>query len=312
MERHRLALLTALAVLAVPAAAEAAPVKIGPRPSSVSSQSATIEVANPNRFAVRGTATVLANGATAASRTVRLRKRSVTDVALRFDAAGLAAVRAAGGRATVKLVLKRPGGRWLTARRTLTLRLPGSGSGSGGGSGGGGGSNPAPGGSTGGSTGGTGGGQTGGATTPGGGAQQPAPTDKWVGRMGTEGAYDDLELTLVDGKITITKTPLVPVYCFEMGGQYRTALSFEPFVVTGPWTLGADESAEQSGIAVNQLVAGGSRGITYKVSETAATATTVTGKLGMSYFDSKYDIFANKIWFVNCSGSQSFEAVPAP
>jgi len=41
------------------------------------------------------------------------------------------------------------------------------------------------------------------------------------------------------------------------------------------------------------------------------SAGSVTGKLGMSYFDSKYDIFANKIWFVNCSGSQSFEAVPA-
>ena len=39
MERHRLALLTALAVFAVPAAAKAAPVKIGPKASSVSSAS---------------------------------------------------------------------------------------------------------------------------------------------------------------------------------------------------------------------------------------------------------------------------------
>jgi hypothetical protein len=309
MDRHRLALLTALAVLAVPAAAEAAPVKIGPKPSSVSAKSATIEVANPNRYAVRGTATVLAGGTTAAQRTVKLRKRSVTDVTLRFDAAGLAAVRAAGGRATVKLSLRRAGGKKLTAKRTLTLRLPGAGTG-----GAGGGSNPAPGGSTGGtgggSTGGTGG-STGGGSTPGGGAQQPAPTNKWAGRMGTEGAYDDLEFTLIDGKITITKTPLVPVYCFENGaGHYGNALSFEPFVVTGPWTLGADESVQQSGIAVNRLVSSGSRGITYKMTETAATATTVTGKLGMSYFDSKYDIFANQVWFVNCSGSQSFEAIP--
>jgi hypothetical protein len=81
MERHRLALLTALAVFAVPAAAQAAPVKIGPKPSSVGSASATIEVANPNRYALRGTATVLADGAKAASRSVKLRKRSVTDVA---------------------------------------------------------------------------------------------------------------------------------------------------------------------------------------------------------------------------------------
>jgi hypothetical protein len=309
MERHRLALLTALAVFAVPAAAQAAPVKIGPKPSSVASASATIEVANPNRYALRGTATVLAGGAKAASRSVKLRKRSVTDLTLRFGAEGVAAVRAAGGRATVKLALKRTGGKKTTAKRTLTLRL---GSGGGGSTPVPGGSFPAPGG--GGSTPAPGGGSTpsGGGTTPGGGGSQPAPSNKWAGRMGTEGAYDDVEFTLIDGQITITKTPLVPVYCFENGaGHYGNALSFEPFVVTGPWTLGADESAQQSGIAVNRLVSSGSRGITYKMTETARSGDTVTGKLGMSFFDSKYDIFANQIWFVNCSGTQSFEAIPA-
>ena len=293
MERHRLALLTALAVFAVPAAAQAAPVKIGPKPSSVASASATIEVANPNRYALRGTATVLAGGAKAASRSVKLRKRSVTDVTLRFGAEGVAAVRAAGGRATVKLALERAGGKKTTAKRTLTLRL---GSGGGATPAPGGGSSPAP----------------GGGSTPGGGGSQPAPSNKWAGRMGTEGAYDDLEFTLIDGQITITKTPLVPVYCFENGaGHYGNALSFEPFVVTGPWTLGADESAQQSGIAVNRLVSAGSRAITYKMTETARSGDTVTGKLGMSFFDSKYDIFANQVWFVNCSGTQSFEAIPA-
>jgi hypothetical protein len=295
MERHRLALLTALAVFAVPAAAQAAPVKIGPTPSSVSGASATIEVANPNRYALRGTATVLAGGANAASRSVKLRKRSVTDVTLRFGAEGVAAVRAAGGRATVKLALKRAGGKKLTAKRTLTLRLGTAGTG--GGQPAPGGSSPAPG---------------GGSSPASGGGSQPVPTNEWAGRMGTEGAYDDLEFTLIDGQINITKTPLVPVYCFENGaGHYGNALSFEPFVVTGPWTLGADESAQQSGIAVNRLVSPGSRGITYKVSETTRSGDTVTGKLGMSFFDSKYDIFANQIWFVNCSGSQSFEAIPA-
>ena len=67
MERHRLALLTALAVFAVPAAAQAAPVKIGPKPTSVSPASATIEVANPNRYALRGTVTVTAGTTKAAS-----------------------------------------------------------------------------------------------------------------------------------------------------------------------------------------------------------------------------------------------------
>jgi hypothetical protein len=38
----------------------------------------------------------------------------------------------------------------------------------------------------------------------------------------------------------------------------------------------------------------------------------VTGKLGMSFFTSKYDVFTNAITFINCFGSQSFEAVPAP
>jgi hypothetical protein len=212
---------------------------------------------------------------------------------------GLAALRAANGRATVKLALRRAGGKMATARRALTFRLATSG-----------GQAPAPGGST-------GGGQTpapGGGSAPGGGTTnpQPSPSNTWVGRLGDEGAYDDLEFTLVNGEITITKAPLVPVYCFDNGaGHYGSALSFEPFVATGPWTLGSDGSVQQSGIAVNRLVSSGSRGITYKLIETVRSAGTVTGKLGMSFFDSKYDIFTNQIWFVNCSGTQSFEAVPA-
>jgi hypothetical protein len=288
---RRLALLPLLAVLAAPAAAEATPVKIGPKPTSVSGSTATIEVANPTRQALRGTATVTAGAKTTSTRAVKLPKLSVTDVRLRFDAKGADALRAANGRATVKLALRRAGGKKTTARRTLTIRLATSGGQAPAPGGTNGGQAPAPGGST---------------TTP------PAPSsDKWVGRMGTEGAYDDLEFTLANGQLQITKTPLVPTYCFEMGGQYRSALSFEPFVVTGPWTIGTDGSVERSGIATNQLVSAGSRAVTYTLKESVQTAGKVTGKLGMSYFDSKYDIFTNKIWFVNCSGSQSFEAVPA-
>lgn len=296
MDRLPLALLTSLAALALPAAAaQAAPVKIGPKPTSVSGSTATIEVANPNRQALRGTATVTAGAKTAATRAVKLPKVSVTDVKLRFDAKGADALRAAGGRATVKLSLRRAGGKKTTARRTLTIRLAAAG-----------GQAPAPGAQT--------PAPSGGSTTPGGGTTAPPPapaSDKWVGRMGTEGAYDDLEFTLTDGQLQITKTPLVPTYCFEMGGSYRSALSFEPFVVAGPWTIGTDGSVQQSGIASNQLVSSGSRGITYTLKESAQTAGKVTGKLGMSYFDSKLDPFTYKIWFVNCSGSQSFEAIPA-
>ena len=259
-------------MLAVPAAAQAAPVKISPKPATVSaSGAATVEVANSGRSALRGTATVTAAGRTVATRRVRLARRSVTAVKLRFGDAALTTLRSTRGRATLKLALRKA-----AARRTLTFRLPAKPG------------DPAP-------------------ADP-----KPPASNTWTGRMGTEGAYDDFEFTLDGDQIRFTKTPLVPVYCFEMGGQYRNALSFEPFAVAGPWTLGSDGLVEQSGIAVNQLVSAGSRGISYKVTETARTATTVTGKLGISYFDSKYDLFANKIWFVNCSGSQSFEAIPAP
>ena len=40
----------------------------------------------------------------------------------------------------------------------------------------------------------------------------------------------------------------------------------------------------------------------------------VTGTLGMSFSDSRLDFstYPNRTVFVNCAGSQSFEAVPAP
>ena len=283
---RRLALLPVLAVLAVPAAAQAAPVKISPKPATVSAAGvASVEVANPNAAVLRGSATVRAAGRTVVSRTVRLPKRSVTRVTLRFGSAALQTLRGASGRATLKLALRR-GAKRYNARRTLTVSLPGRPE------------DPAP--------------FPGPSPSPGDTQPSPAPeSNRWTGRLGTEGAYDDLKFTLDGDQIRFTKTPLVPVYCFEMGGQFRNALSFEPFTVAGPWSLGSDGLVEQSGIAVNQLVSAGSRGISYKLTETASSATTVTGKLGISYFDSKYDIFANKIWFVNCSGSQSFEAVPA-
>jgi hypothetical protein len=307
MERHRLALLTALAVFAVPATAQAAPVKISPKASPVSEAGvATVDVANPNRYAVRGTATVTARSRTVSSRSVKLRKLSVSTLTLRFNAKGMDALRAANGRATIRLTLRRAGGKKTTARRTLTLRFATGGGQSPAGSG----QSPAPSPTKPSPT------STpapGGTGTPASGSGTPQPaSNKWAGRMGTEGAYDDFQFTLVDGQMEITEPPLVPVYCFENGaGHYGNALSFEPFVVAGPWTIGTDGSVQQSGIAVNRLVSSGSRGITYKVTETAQAAGTVTGKLGMSFVDSKYDIFSNQIWFVNCSGSQSFEAVPA-
>jgi hypothetical protein len=291
-----LALLALLAVLALPAAAPAATAKISPSASAVSAAGVTsVEAANPNRYALRGKAIVTVRGRTVASRTVRLARRSVTEVRLRLNAKALKALRAAGGRATITLRLRRPGGRTTTARRTLTLRsaaatpqAPATGAPAG---------QPATGPSTGAAPNGT---------------ASPAPSsNRWAGRMGTEGPYDDLELTVADGQLSITKAPTVPVSCFENGGSYRSSLSFELFDAPGPWAVGSDGSVAKQGLAVNQLVSGGARTITYKVTGTSQDAGRLAGTLGMSFSDSKYDIFTNTITFINCAGSQSFEAVPA-
>ena len=266
------ALIALLALLAVPMAASAKPPKLSPQASPVSAAGvATIEAANPNRHVLRGSATVTVGSRTILRRSVRLGRLSVKTIELRFSAGAVSALRAAGGRARITLRVRRPGGRLTTARRNLTLRLPSGGT-------------PAP----------------------------PAPaSSRWVGRMGTEGPYDDLAFTVAGGQLQMTKTPLVPVSCFENGGSYRSAISFELFGVAGPWTVGTDGSVAAQGIAVNQLVGGGARTITYKVTETAQAAGHITGKLGMSFFDSKYDVFTSTITFINCAGTQSFEAVPA-
>ena len=276
--------LALLGVLVLPGAALAAPVKISPRASAISKAGvATVEVANPNRFALRGTATVTVRARTIAKRKVRLPKRAVTSVKLRFDRQAAAALRDAAGRATIKLRLRRSGGRKFSARRTLTLRAAS------------GGPKPSVPGDTGASNGG-----------------QPAPAaSNWVGRMGTEGPYDDLELTLGNGQIQLTKVPVVPVSCFEMGGFFRSALSFELFDAPGPWTIGTDGLVAKQGIAVNQLVSSGARTINYKATGTSQQPGLIAGTLGMSFSDSRYDIPTNSITFINCAGSQSFEAVPA-
>ena len=274
-------LLACLGALVLPGSALAAPAKISPRPASVSAAGvATVEVANPNRYALRGTAKATVRGRTVAKRAVRLPKRSVTGVKLRFGRQAVATLRDAAGRATIKLALRRPSGRRSTARRTLTLRLPAAAP-----------AQPAPGANGG----------------------QPAPpaASRWAGRMGTEGAYDDFEFTLANGQLQITKQALVPVSCFENGGSYRSSLSFEIFDASGPWTVGTDGLIAKQGIAVNQLVSGGMRTINYKVTGSAQQADKVTGSLGMSFSDSKYDVFTKTITFINCAGTQSFEAVPA-
>ena len=272
---RRPVLLAALASLALPAAASAAPATISPNAATLGpSGVATIEAANPNAYVLSGRATVTVGGKKVLSRSVRLGKRSVGQISLRFGRSALTALQARNGRATITLRVRRAGGKATTARRTITIR-------------------------------------------PAAGAAPQAPaapkpvSDKWVGRMGTEGGYDDLELTVVGGQLQITKAPTVPVACMENGGGYDQSTSFELFDAPGPFPLGADAEVKKEAPAVNQMVGSSPRTITYKVKGAAQTADRVTGTLAMSFFESKYDPFSNSITFINCFGEQGFEAIPA-
>ena len=232
---RRLILPVLLAVLAMPAAALAAPAKItGPAAAVSADGLVAVKAANPNRHALSGKATLAVGGRTVATKAVRLAKRSAKTITLRLDADGLAALRAAGGRATLTLALRR-GGKKTTARKALTLSLPGNGGPgapandpvqpSSGPATGQATSGSQTGGTTTGSTTGTGSGSTGTpGTDPTGPTEELPPSNDWVGRMGTEGDYDDFGFTLVDGRIELTKPALVPVYCFENGG-YSAARS---------------------------------------------------------------------------------------
>lgn len=293
-----------VAVLALPAAAQAAPVKISPHASAVSGGGvASVEVANPNRYAVRGTAKVAVRGRTVLNRKVRLPKRSVSIVKLRFRSNAVAALREAGGRATIKLKVRRSNGRKSTARRTLTLRLPSGGSQPP--------APPAPGGGGSGGTGGSGGSGGSGGNEGGGGSAPPPASNNWVGRMGTEGAYDDLAMTVENGQMQITRSPFVPVSCLEIGGSNRLALSLEYFSAQGPFAVGTDTRIAEQGIAVNTLVSSGARTINYKVKNLSQQPGRLTGTLEMSFSDSRWDFMTNRIVFINCAGTQSFEAIPA-
>jgi hypothetical protein len=308
---RRLILPLTLAVLALPAEASAAPAKISPRAGAVAASGTTaVQVANSGRSVLTGRATITVAGDTVASRAVRLPGRSVTTVRLRLATPALAALRAAGTqRATVAVRLRRAGGRASTVRRTVTLRAasaqptapapaapaPGT---------------PAP-----------------GAPAPGAPGTAPAPStappapapavpaapsNRWVGRMGAEGAYDDLELALVDGGFQITKAPAVPVYCFETGGRPNNSwASGELFDAPGPWTIGTDGEVVKEGIAVNPLVGRSPRTITYKVTGTSREAGRITGTLAMTFFGARPHVFYGSMVIINCFGSESFEAVPA-
>ena len=98
--------------------------------------------------------------------------------------------------------------------------------------------------------------------------------------------------------------------CFEIGGRYRSSFSYEIFNLLGPWALGNQEGTKtQRSRAVNQLVGSGERTITYKLTSTRS-GNKITGKRTMSFSDSSYNPFDNTISFINCSGTQNYEAIP--
>ena len=276
---RRLLLISLLASFVLPAAALGAPAKISPKATAVTAAGVTtVEVANPNRYAMRGKAVVIAGQQIIASKSVKLRKRSVSTIRIRLSAGALDALRTAGGKARIALKLKGRGGKRTTANRTLTINTP--------------------------------------AIEQDTAAPAPAPaapkSSRWVGRMGGEGAYDDLEFTIDGNQLTFTKMPLIPVYCFEMGGWNRNALSFDLFNAPGPWTIGTDGLVEAKSVSANTLVTGGERTMSHTVKGVTVAASQVTGTMGMSFSTSRLDILDNyNLVFINCSGSQSFDAIPA-
>jgi hypothetical protein len=140
------------ALLAVPAAADAAKVKIGGGTIAVNDDGvAAIKLKNPNRSAAKGRLTLKSGGQTIGSRSfkVRARRSARVKVAVTHVEALQILAQGDGLRTTAVAKVKRRG----TARKSLVLFYPGASSGGGEGSSGGGG------GSTGGGGGSTGGGQ---------------------------------------------------------------------------------------------------------------------------------------------------------
>jgi hypothetical protein len=223
-----------LAALAVPgAAAAAAPATVAPSATSVGAAgTTTIRITNATRTALPGRVEVRAGGRLAAAAAVRLPRRSVTPVTLKLRAPALAALQRAGAQRAVVTARLRNGRRTTVARRTLTLRaaagepavpapapaMPAAPAA------------PAP------------------PAAPAAPAAPAKPANGWVGRMGSEGAHDDLELTLDGNQLTFTKPPAVLVTCFDAAGTMDWT-SGELFDAPGPWTVGttARSRAPRSG-----------------------------------------------------------------
>jgi hypothetical protein len=269
---HSIPLAAALGLLALPTSALAAPAKIGGAAAVSPAGVASVKVKNPNRYTLKGSVALISGQQLLASRKVKIKPHKTVTTKLRLSSGALGVLRAGGMRATVAARLARGKRKPKLIRKSLKLTTGGAG-----GQGGGGGITPAG--------------------------------NRWTATTSSGATFP---MTLDGNDLRVAQQPLQPVSCSEIGGQYRVALSSEPFDLLGPWALGNQDGTQTQQVPrVNTLVTGGARTVTYRLKSSRA-GNQITGSLIQSFSDSKYDVFTNKITFVNCAGTLNFTAVPAP
>lgn len=238
---------------------------------------ASVEIANPNGYALKGSASMVAGKLKLGKIKVSLGPNATKTFKMKLSAKAMRRLRRKRRlRATLTAKLKGPIGKAGVTRKKLTLKAPPKKK----------------------------------RKRRRRGGKPPATGNLWVARNGTSGAYDDFKFRLEGGTINLTGTSLLFVSCFEIGGSYRSSFSYEVFNLLGPWKLGNQDATQQKrSIAVNQLVGSGERTITYKLTS-SRSGDKITGKRTMSFSDSSYNPFDNSISFINCSGTQNYEAIP--
>jgi hypothetical protein len=111
------------------------------------------------------------------------------------------------------------------------------------------------------------------------------------------------------GDVVSNVDTLMPIACANTMGASGTDGGAEPFRPQISATLGAGEQsvvARQSSAILLRDV-----DMTSKVDATRGAGQTVTGKLGLSYSTSNYNVFTNTITITTCFGTVAFTAQPA-
>ena len=272
----RSALLLATALLAVPATAEAAKVKVGSGIVSVGDAGvAGIKLTNPNRSAAKGKLTLKASGRSIGSKGFSLRARRSANVKVPLSAAALSKLAGSGQlQATAVASAKGKG----TSRKGLLLRYGGAP-----GSGGGGQNGP--------------GGSTPGGNQPNPGLAAPWQEGRWKGTWATNSA--DLSFNVVGNRLF--SGPYDDFYidatCQNVDPEY-----------TGPDQVYTDAIAiepVEASIAGNGDFSGAG---TYQPSPTRSYPWTLTGRLSGGSATGTFAVNYTDGWGNPCSGSQNFTA----